>query len=130
MKDIIRDSTIGQFINHLSGGRYLPYLDQRVDYVIPTHLLPPPSAAAAQLSPTHEKHDVLGPGLLTPAATSPRISGDGSSTKVNTPAVEGSENGEEKGAIKCEAQAYDPYLVTWYGDDDPDNPRCVPTSPL
>lgn len=35
MKDIIRDSTVGQLLNGLSGGRILPYADQRKDFVVP-----------------------------------------------------------------------------------------------
>lgn len=35
MKDIIRDSVIGQLLNGLSGGLILPYADQRKDYVVP-----------------------------------------------------------------------------------------------
>jgi hypothetical protein len=42
MKDIIRDSTVGQVINSLSGGRYLPYAEQRSDYTVPAHFLLPP----------------------------------------------------------------------------------------
>lgn len=41
VKDIFRDSTIGQFLNSLSGGRLLPYEDQRPGYAIPSHFLPP-----------------------------------------------------------------------------------------
>jgi DHA1 family multidrug resistance protein-like MFS transporter len=35
MKDIIRDSVIGQLLNGLSGGVILPYADQRKDFVVP-----------------------------------------------------------------------------------------------
>jgi len=35
MKDIIRDSTIGQLLNGLSGGYILPYADQRQDFIVP-----------------------------------------------------------------------------------------------
>ncbi|KZP04822.1 MFS general substrate transporter [Athelia psychrophila] len=37
MKDILRDSVLGQFLNYISGGRMLPYSDQREDFVIPDH---------------------------------------------------------------------------------------------
>ncbi|KAJ6620281.1 major facilitator superfamily domain-containing protein [Mycena sp. CBHHK59/15] len=42
--DLIRDSTVGQFVNFLSGGRLLPYADERPGYVVPSHFLPPPSS--------------------------------------------------------------------------------------
>ncbi|KZP16134.1 MFS general substrate transporter [Athelia psychrophila] len=35
MKDILRDSVLGQFLNSVSGGRILPYSDQREGFVIP-----------------------------------------------------------------------------------------------
>lgn len=35
MKDILRDSVLGQFLNSVSGGRILPYSDQRKDFVVP-----------------------------------------------------------------------------------------------
>ncbi|EEB89069.1 hypothetical protein MPER_12882 [Moniliophthora perniciosa FA553] len=39
MKDLIRDSIIGQQINYLSGGRLLPYADQRPGYQVPQRYL-------------------------------------------------------------------------------------------
>ena len=39
MKDLVRDSFIGQLVNRISGGRLLPYADQRSDYVIPERYL-------------------------------------------------------------------------------------------
>ncbi|KAF7978259.1 hypothetical protein HWV62_1086 [Athelia sp. TMB] len=37
MPDLIRDSVLGQFLNSVSGGRILPYSDQRVGFVVPKH---------------------------------------------------------------------------------------------
>lgn len=37
--DIIRDSTLGQIINKVSGGRLLPYADERGDYTVPNRYL-------------------------------------------------------------------------------------------
>ena len=37
--DIVRDSTLGQIVNRLSGGSLLPYPDQRADYVVPRRYL-------------------------------------------------------------------------------------------
>ena len=39
MKDLVRDSFIGQQINHFSGGRLLSYTDQRPNYTIPQRYL-------------------------------------------------------------------------------------------
>jgi len=35
MKDIVRDSVVGQILNFLSNGRLLPYADQKSGYVVP-----------------------------------------------------------------------------------------------
>ncbi|KAF9528559.1 major facilitator superfamily domain-containing protein [Crepidotus variabilis] len=39
MVDLIRDSTVGFFVNRISGGRVLPFNDQRPDYIIPNKYL-------------------------------------------------------------------------------------------
>jgi DHA1 family multidrug resistance protein-like MFS transporter len=50
--DLVRDSTIGQFVNFLSGGRLLPYADQRPGYAIPSQFLPTSSRpVSVTLSP-------------------------------------------------------------------------------
>ncbi|KAJ7029246.1 hypothetical protein C8F04DRAFT_1117073 [Mycena alexandri] len=43
VQDLIRDSTIGQIVNYLSHGRFLPYPEQRPDYVVPKRFLLPSS---------------------------------------------------------------------------------------
>ncbi|KAJ7833122.1 putative caffeine resistance protein [Mycena olivaceomarginata] len=43
VQDLIRDSTIGQIVNYVSGGRLLPYPEQRPGYVVPKHFLLPSS---------------------------------------------------------------------------------------
>jgi DHA1 family multidrug resistance protein-like MFS transporter len=45
MWDIIRESTVGEIINLVSGGWLLPYPDQRPDFVVPKkYLVPSPMA--------------------------------------------------------------------------------------
>jgi MFS transporter, DHA1 family, multidrug resistance protein len=124
MKDIIRDSTIGQIINRVSGGRYLPYSDQRSDYSIPSHFILPSSTTEAKLNSIDNKRGIISPESSTHGAKSPRGSG-GSLTRLNTPTAEGAHHDDEKGEVKKEPLPFDPYLVGWNGDDDPDNPRCV-----
>ncbi|KAJ7677237.1 major facilitator superfamily domain-containing protein [Mycena rosella] len=48
--DIFRDSTVGGYINYLSGGRLLPYADQRRDYAIPPQFLRRASTGARRVS--------------------------------------------------------------------------------
>jgi DHA1 family multidrug resistance protein-like MFS transporter len=100
MKDIIRDSTVGQLINWASDGLYLPYPDQRSDYTIPARFDLPSSVYKARIASIEI--------YSSARATSPAFS---------------SVQGSEKGEIKNATLAYDPYLVGWNGDDDPDNPR-------
>jgi DHA1 family multidrug resistance protein-like MFS transporter len=45
-------------------------------------------------------------------------------TRINTP-IEKSVQDHEKGEVRPETLVFDPYLVGWNGDDDPENPRYV-----
>jgi len=123
MKDIIRDSTIGQIINRVSGGRYLPYSDQRSDYSIP-HFILPSSTTEVKLNQIDDNQGIPSPESITHGAKPPRSSG-GSLTRLNTPTAEESHHDHENGEVKEEPLSFDPYLVGWNGDDDPENPRCV-----
>ena len=121
MKDIIRDSTVGQFINRISGGKYLPYADQRPDYKVPVHFILPSSASQTRISSVDEKESTE---TTTPPATNVSPLTSASLTRVNT-LVEKPVHDYEKGDVKTETLVYDPYLVGWNGDDDPENPRYV-----
>jgi len=118
MKDIIRDSTVGQVINSVSGGRYLPYADQRSDYAIPTRFLLPSSTSKTEIASVHDKNIPAEP--VTSADASRRTSN--SLTRLNSP-EESFVQDQEKGEVKKETLVYDPYLVGWTSDDDPENPR-------
>jgi DHA1 family multidrug resistance protein-like MFS transporter len=122
MKDIIRDSTVGQIINSVSGGRYLPYADQRSDYAIPAHfLLPPgPSTSKTVTASINDKQTPARTESATPVDVSRRTSN--TLTRLNSP-EESSVKDHEKGEVKNEASVFDPYLVGWNGDDDQENPR-------
>jgi len=133
MKDIIRDSTIGQIINRVSRGRYLPYSDQRSDYSIPSHFIHP-SSTSEKLDPIDDTRRVPSVESLIPDAHTPDapslhgLGGRGSLTRINTLIAEGSQHDHEKGEVKNEPLSFDPYLVGWNGDDDPENPRYVDSS--
>jgi MFS transporter, DHA1 family, multidrug resistance protein len=124
MKDIIRDSTVGQFINRISGGKYLPYADQRLDYKVPAHFILPSSASQTRISSVDEKEISSSTETTTPPATDVSPHTSASLTRVNT-LVEKPVHDYEKGDVKTEKLVYDPYLVGWNGDDDPENPRYV-----
>jgi DHA1 family multidrug resistance protein-like MFS transporter len=123
MKDIIRDSTVGQFINYISGGRYLPYDDQRADYIIPAHFLPPSSKSTTEIDLVGDKKFLSTAETsrtASPTVGSPRA---GVSLTRNNTLVENSIPDHEKGEVKGDTLVFDPYLVGWNGDHDPENPR-------
>ena len=114
MKDIIRDSPVGQLINCLSGGYYLPYSDQRSDYIIPAHFLLPASTSKIKVASVDVRQDVVHPESCLSTATLPYINGG--------------DHGRDKDDVGVRALVFDSHLVGWNGDNDPENPRCVHSS--
>ncbi|GLB34695.1 putative benomyl methotrexate resistance protein [Lyophyllum shimeji] len=116
--DIIRDSTVGQIINYVSGGKYLPYAEQRPDFVIPSRfLLPcdksrpsPPSNSDTTTVCEDEQQKSLS-GAATP------------STHLKRESTIAVDEKFEKQLTDGMIELSDPYIVGWYGEDDPDNPR-------
>ena len=106
--DLIRDSTFGQIVNWASGGRYFPYRDQLPDYV-------DRFAAASERPPSPT--DTLRDEKKAPL---PELSPQQTLTTA-----ERGEKGEKLDEDVKDAKAFDPYLVDWDGEDDPDNPRWV-----
>lgn len=150
MKDILRDSTIGQLLNWVSKGRILPYSDQRKDYVVPPrYLLPRPAPASFSSacptlngdapSPVDSRPSSVSPtpaALRSCAATLVGVEGiiqSASSEESSSAALEKGDVALEKlrlsqeklPSVETEAQAasVDPYLIDWDGPDDSDNPR-------
>jgi DHA1 family multidrug resistance protein-like MFS transporter len=128
MKDIIRDSSVGQILNYLSNGRILPYADQRPDYVVPERYLLTPSRANSASAATLN-------GDATPAqagrqldlfpTTDTIVAPDAPSTDLE----KGIDQEHPKKDLNPEpwekATVPSAYLVTWDGDDDPDRPMFV-----
>lgn len=113
MLDIIRDSTFGTILNAISGGRILPFADQRPDYVIPQRYLPTPDSDSGEAtrrgSPVAgEKEKIIEDAGSTPAG--------GSQEAVVVSDV------EKRGDQPEEPKAPDPFLVDWE-ENDPENPR-------
>jgi MFS transporter, DHA1 family, multidrug resistance protein len=109
MKDILRDSTVGQFLNSVSGGRILPYADQKPGFVFP---------------------DRSQADLFSGTSTTVR-----DSTGTVPPQHFSKENGSNQALVARDIENVQPdaklakkadlNLVDWYGPDDPDNPRLV-----
>lgn len=123
MKDIIRDSTVGGLFNRFSGGKILPFAEQRPDYVIPERYLLPSLSPSKRRSPldTPIEIDSAGtPTLVDAHAVCKELD------KLNLEKLDCQELGEEASpttSIRPE------YIVTWDGPDDPDNPRYVLSAP-
>ncbi|KAM0752445.1 putative caffeine resistance protein [Meredithblackwellia eburnea MCA 4105] len=113
--DIIRDSTVGQLINSVSAGRFLPYPDQQKDYVVPERYL---------LSVSKVVDDAA---TLNEAVPSTKPSSD-ANTLVNAEGVIKPTDVDVEKAVAQAPLTVAPtaeyqYLVTWDGPEDPANPR-------
>jgi MFS transporter, DHA1 family, multidrug resistance protein len=100
MFDIIRDSTFGTLVNHLTGGRVLPYRDQLPNYQIPERYLKSLRDSAVPSSPATRVPSVVGGDIA-------KMDPEAAHMKREDSIVE----------------PVDPYIVDWDGDDDPDNPQ-------
>ncbi|KAF9014571.1 MFS general substrate transporter [Hymenopellis radicata] len=119
--DLIRDSTVGQFINFVSGGKYLPYTDQRPGYVVPPRFMLPSSRPAA---PTYDSSDNSTLcGDLEKARTGGTVTPNTELMREATLAADPELVGEKKQLEVAAASLQDAYLVDWYGEDDQDNPK-------
>ena len=127
MKDTLRESIVGQAINALSKGKLLPYPEQRADFQVPAKYLASknekPGQQASNLSPTA----TLAPTSSNPSRLqSARVSQE--TLQEPTFADRSAHNAVEKATHlpKPDSEVEkgeDPNLVTWYGDDDPENPQ-------
>ncbi|KIY67869.1 MFS general substrate transporter [Cylindrobasidium torrendii FP15055 ss-10] len=120
--DIIRDSTIGGLVRYFSGNKYLLFADERADFVIPALLLPPSHAKRpSPVSYVSSDRATLvdgdeGESKKSPVATPFRPPLGREATLIGSADI-------EKLKELTEAEIPDPYLVDWYGPDDPDNPK-------
>ena len=126
MFDILRESTFGELLNRVSGGRILPYPDQRPDFVIPEHYLatsPSTSAPITRVPTTQtlaDKASIISGATAVPTRTNVAVE------KVDTIQPDGTlEAGPEpvETAVDKSVNTKGFQLVDWYGDDDPENPR-------
>lgn len=113
MLDLIRDSPFGQLLNHASGGRILPFRDQRSDYVVPAHYLLPPNKSLRKAASAESD-----------MSTTTRV--ENLDAGENMSNVTLNDVQLETGTAEKPAPAFDnAYLVDWDGPEDPDNPKWV-----
>ncbi|KAK4703323.1 MFS transporter, DHA1 family, multidrug resistance protein, partial [Phenoliferia sp. Uapishka_3] len=104
MWDIVRDATLGQVVNRLSHGKLFPYADQRPGYIIPErYLTKQQPSLGCNGSPTGSSDGVT---LTDVDAVAPMDLEKSGSEKEQQP-----------------MEPYNPFLVTWDGPSDPDNPK-------
>ena len=116
MKDILRDSTVGQFLNSVSGGRILPYADQKPGFVFPDR-----SQADSFSGTTTVVRDST--GTMPPQHLNKEHPYEENGSNQTLPVARDIENTQPDAAKM--AKKADSNLVEWYGPDDPDNPRFV-----
>ncbi|GAA5855523.1 hypothetical protein JCM8547_007870 [Rhodosporidiobolus lusitaniae] len=106
--DIVRDSTFGQIVNALSRGKLCPYPDQRLGYSVPECYLRSASLPEA-----------IDASRAAPSPVPDRANAASCSSSFPSPV-----DIEKQSPLRLEqGSARHPFLVTWNGDDDPDNPR-------
>lgn len=129
MKATLRESIVGQAINALSKGKLLPYPEQRADFQVPAKYLASSEKRSASASPQSHSRELSPATTLTPNSNQPsRLASARASQE--TFADRSAHNAIEKtthlGKPASELEkGEDPNLVTWYGDDDPENPQYV-----
>lgn len=143
MKDLLRDSFIGQQINRFSRGRLLPYADQRPDYSIPERYLFSNAESDAKVSITSNRVKLLvtqrryyvqiskDSPVATPATLNNLVHGSPLALNSSTLEiiddelrnVEKSKDLETASARTLPVAIVDPFLVGWDGPNDQDNPK-------
>lgn len=111
MLDLFRDSTVGQVINHLSGGKLLPYEDQKPGFQMPSRHV------AGSDSPRDSLSTRVPSRQESPKGTK--------QLEAGVPAADDSTAALEKKVAEAAAAVPHEFIVDWWGPDDPENPRSV-----
>ncbi|KZT19721.1 MFS general substrate transporter [Neolentinus lepideus HHB14362 ss-1] len=131
MSDLLRETFIGGILNIVSKGKLCPYPDQQPGFRAPEHYYQEWQAAhpdaidpyghRPSTSSTTSDATAINPNTGSATATKRGIAGEKGPTpdqktdgRVEEP-TQSTDTDTEKG--------WDPNLVTWYGPDDPENPR-------
>ncbi|KAG9005773.1 hypothetical protein FRB94_001185 [Tulasnella sp. JGI-2019a] len=130
MIDIIRESYFGEKINWISGGRLLPYPEQRPDFVVPAQYLPTPANASNPSPDQTRVNSMSRPDPVARVDTNDRILDEKKPRPPSPAEPRELEAGEIKQSNKENEvdTVEDPdgskhIIVDWYGPNDPANPR-------
>ncbi|KAI3406878.2 FLR1 [Candida oxycetoniae] len=112
MKSFVKDSFVGQILYRLSGRKIFLHRDELPDYVIPEKYLVTEKQLyeTTQTSVNSEKED------------SKDVSSSSDSTVLNSPAPAPAAAAAAASESKDSPKNDDYIIVTWDGDDDPENP--------
>lgn len=137
MSSAFRESIIGQAINHVTKGRVLPYPEQRSDFIVPARYvlgqnagsLPSTAVNSRKVTPLSvSPTSTQSTRAPSPTPAAARTDSD-NATLADVDVADGNARKAIEKALNTEKQQVgmeqgeDPYLVTWYGEDDPDNPQ-------
>lgn len=128
MSDLLRDAPFGQILRAVSGNRILQYPEERDPEIWTKYISAKKSANLAHHGATEDAEDGPDPekmdGFNSDEAQNPvkpanrrHSSGTSSATQV-----EGKHNAASGVKVDSE-KGKDIHLVTWYGDNDPENPQ-------
>ncbi|KAG9025036.1 hypothetical protein FRB95_010609 [Tulasnella sp. JGI-2019a] len=125
MLDIIRESSFGERINWISGGRLLPYPEQRPDFVIPARYLS--SSSAQTRANSIDQSNPVTRVNTNDMATEKKVERSFDPLPVEPRDLEAAElkhagKEHELNAVE-EVEVSEHIIVDWYGPDDPANPR-------
>ncbi|KAG8984673.1 hypothetical protein FRB94_004566 [Tulasnella sp. JGI-2019a] len=126
MFDIIRESSFGERINWISGGRLLPYPEQRPDFVIPARYLSS-SSAQTRANSIDQSNPVTRVNTNEPTAVEKKVERSFDPLPVEPRDLEAAElkhaGKEHELNAMGEVEVSEHIIVDWYGPDDPANPR-------
>ncbi|KAF7367534.1 MFS general substrate transporter [Mycena sanguinolenta] len=123
VQDLIRDSTIGQIVNYVSGGRLLPYPEHRPGYVVPRRFLLPASDRKQSDEPESDAATLCGDSCdKAKDVSTPSTSPDTEIKRESTITTLAADIELQK-QVDDDTAVPDPYLVDWDGESDPENPR-------
>lgn len=106
LKSLLRDTFAGQVVYYASGRRVWRYREEEPDFVVPERFLPGAREKLKQRKSSRSSGQKAAAPVDHEAAdaTSPRPSDS------------------DETIVESDEPASDPYIVDWYGPDDPDNP--------
>lgn len=122
---LIRDSFVGQIVYIASGRRIFRYVEEEPGYVLPDQYGRLLRGDAAQTEPVGAENSNSETATLA-GRNSPELQNDEKNQQVaagNTDPEKGDHYQVDQRTVPIDNP--NPFIVHWYGDNDPDHPRNV-----